>query len=179
MLKYKITNGNETMSIKEAAALIGMSESTVRNYVVNHGCKTIKGIRAKKYSPRKRSGTPFRKIKTTRGEMTLPEVVEAHDYKEVSLVTLRGRISRRGSMCPSLWYPKLVSFDFRAKLVEDGLEAETGHFSKIEGQLPSLQRKTCTVNGRQCCHYSECTDSICFDKKMPDRYREDKSCYRE
>lgn len=181
-LKYTVLHGKNKISIKEAAEIVEMSEPAVRNYVVNHGCKTIEEIKSRKNSPRARAGTPFKTYKTSKGNLTLIEIVEMHEDKgNVSVVTMRGRISRRGSACPSLWYPKLSNFDFRDRLIKDGL-AETPDYTKktkASDIAVSIKRKTCVLGGILCRHYRGCTDRVCFDKKMPKRYKKNKSCFEE
>lgn len=180
MLKYTVLHGDKKISIKAAAEVVKMSEPAVRNYVVKHNCKTIEDIEKRKSAPGRRGGNYFKKVNTSKGKLTVPEIAALHEHKEVSVISIRGRIARRGSECPSLWYPKMSGWDFRKKLVEDGLEPPMDHMSSsTKNGLVSIKRKTCVVDGILCKHYSECTDKICFDRELPAKYKEDKSCYEK
>lgn len=176
--KYSILHKGESISLKEASLVAGIAESTVRSYVIDYGCKTIKDLKKRKNKPNKRSTSKFHKLQTTKGPLTFPQILAIHPHKkDISISTLRGRAARRGSNCPSLWYPKLSPLDFRKKLVEDGLEQGIVYEKPTVDNTASIQRRTCNREDGLCVHYSDCTDAICFDKMLPKRYKKDKSCY--
>jgi len=72
--------------------------------------------------PTKRSVAATKLWDTPYGKLTTLQIHERHDHKDdISPVLLSNRLTKRGGMCPSLWWPKLHGSKFRVRLIKEGI----------------------------------------------------------
>lgn len=176
LTKYYVKDHDgKLISATEAADRVNMSPSTVRNYINNHGCRTMEDVEEAANKSKRR--VREKKYKTPYGMLTSEEVYNIHPHKkELNIASVRGRLYRRGGMCPSLWWAKMPPMQFRARLLNEGLEDP---IINLGGAIPRISgtftRSKCFIDG-PCEYYNKCTDEQ-IEGIRPVRCKEDRSCY--
>jgi hypothetical protein len=182
---HKIEWDGKDLEINQVASKLNTTYSNISYYVRILGLTNKKDLLAKMKKVADKDGARVEatKHKFPLGKMSVSEFWKIHPYKnEVSEQSLRGRMNRQGAESPSMLYPKLGNKAFTERMFKEGLikvmpvKKHTKPAPKI---TTTLDRKRCVVGGNLCCHYSSCTDWICFERKLHPRCKPDYSCHRE
>ena len=118
---------------------------------------------------------PVKLYETPFGRLSHADIVKRHeffDHKDKSMRMTRpaisGRLSRRGGMCPSLWWEKMKPAAFWRRLVESGIESiapvrGTATNKKHPTKIGFNRSKACYRNNHmeRCVTYMDLTESFC------------------
>lgn len=172
----------------ETSKLTGIPYDTIYTYIVTCKCTTFSEIYHQRDTRHEKSG--FAAIKkalhdTKFGKLTLQEIFDRHQDKEMTMACLSCRLNRHGGMNESLWDDKKRRVGGprpskqRQLLVAQRLKKPVSSESSI---LEDFDRNTfCRRGGfrNKCSHYEECGDCRAFVEQHHERYREDGKCFQK
>lgn len=125
LMYYMEDDEGNKKNLKDVSVLVKCTYAQAYHAYVNKKIKTISELI--KYREILKNGGRFvqmkRKLyKTKYGMLSTRQIYDMHPHKDVvTFASISSRITRRGGMCPSLWWPSLDPGTFRAKLVEEGI----------------------------------------------------------
>lgn len=89
---------------------------------------------------------------TPYGKLTTLQVHERHEHKDnISLTLISNRLTTRGGMCPSLWWPKMHGSTFRVRLIKEGISEPNWTNCKQDNEVVNDSKNDQKINRNKTC----------------------------
>jgi len=154
-------------SCKQAAKILRFTISKIRYEYNINGCDTLEKF-TERMKDKKANRTILKTYQTPFGDLNVHDILDRHpDEINITTKTIYGRLSRRGGMCPSLWWDKMGCKEFADKLIAEGLVPSASVISLKPKKKPFNRSKACyrKKHTERCINYFLLTESFIGKKR--------------